>query len=260
MKRSLASLLLLLALPLQAAKIPVGGRVVDAGGKPVPNARVALIPVPPEAERGRLDLAVQTDLEPAAKVVADAEGIYRLEAPDSGIWRLKVEAPGFVPLQTLLAPLTDETDLPDATLLKDARLKVTVTDGQGRPVAGARVRVTDQRPVPSAPVMWQTAVRLAATDENGSATLPRGDEERILVQAGEPGLVPTQRSDVRSGSVSLRLAAGQTRRLQVRDPQGKGVPGVLVVVAGGAWTACRPARARWRLPPRATAGKSARSR
>lgn len=235
MKRALASFLLLLALPLYAAKIPVSGRVVDSSGKPIPSARVALIPVPPEAERGRLDLAIQTDLEPAAKVAVDAEGVYRLEAPDSGIWRVKMEAPGFVPLQTLLAPLTDETDLPDATLLKDVGLKVKITDGQDRPLAGARVRVTDQRPVPSAPVMWQTAVRLAATDENGSATLPRGAEERILVQAGAPGLVPVQRSDVRSASVSLRLPAGQTRRLQVRDPQGKGVPGVLVVLAGGAW-------------------------
>lgn len=235
MKRSLASFLLLLALPLHAAKIPAGGRVVDASGKPVSNARVSLIPVPPEAERGRLDLAGQTGPEPAVTVSANAEGVYRLEAPDSGIWRVKVEAPGFVPLQTLLAPLVEETDLPDATLLKDAGLKVKLTDGQGRPVAGARVRVTDERRPPSAPVVWQTSVRLGTTDASGSAALSRAAEERILIQAGAPGLALAEQRDVRSGSVSLRLTAGQTRRLQVRDPQGKGVPNVLVILEGSTW-------------------------
>lgn len=235
MKRALAPLLLLLALPLHAAKIPVSGRVVDPDGKPVPNAKVALIAFPPEAERGRLEIAGQTGPEPAVTVSSNAEGVYRLEAPDSGIWRVKVEAPGFVPLQVLLEPLVEETDLPEVKLLRDAGLKVKVTDAQGKPVAGARVRVMDERRAPSALVAWQTAVRLAATDANGSATLPWAAEERVLVQAGAPGQPFAEQREIRSGSVSLRLAAGKSRRLQVRDPQGKGVPDVLVILAGSSW-------------------------
>lgn len=184
MKRASAFILLLFALPLHAAKIPVSGRVVDPDGKPVPNAKVALIAFPPEAERGRQEMAGQTGPEPAVTVSSNAEGVYRLEAPDAGIWRVKVEASGFVPLQVLLTPLVEETDLPEAKLLRNAGLEVKVTDAQGKPVEGARVRVMDERDAPPALVAWQTAVRLAVTDAKGSATLPRASEERLLVQAG----------------------------------------------------------------------------
>lgn len=240
MKRASASFLLLLAFPLHAAKIPVNGRVLDVGGKPAPNAVASLILVLPEVERGRLELEGKTGPEPASTAAADAEGFFRLEAPDAGIWRVKVEAPGFVPQQIALAPLVDEMDLPEVRLARDERLAVKVTDAQGKPVAGARVRMTNDRS-PSLPFAWQPAVRLALTDASGAAALPRGADERLLVQTSAPGHLVAEQRDVRSGTATLRLGTGRPRRLQVRDVQGRPVPNVLVTLAAGSWRLGRTA-------------------
>jgi hypothetical protein len=146
-QRALAPLLLAVLLPssLYAAKVPVSGRVVDSGGKAVAAAKVLLIPIPAAAESGKLELAGKADPEPAVAAATDASGVFQIAAPDAGMWKVRIEARGLVPLEILLQPLVDEMDLPDAKLAPDAGFKVTVTDPTGKPAAGARVRIADAR-------------------------------------------------------------------------------------------------------------------
>ena len=78
MKRvsSLVTLLALLCVPLQAAPVPVSGRIVDSAGKPVANAQVELLSILPATEDGQLQLTGKVDREPAAKATTDAAGRF----------------------------------------------------------------------------------------------------------------------------------------------------------------------------------------
>jgi uncharacterized GH25 family protein len=243
LKRSPASAALLLAflsLPLHAARIPITGRVVSPEGKPAPNVKVALIPVLPEMESARLELAGKTGPEPAATVSTDAAGVFQLAAPDVGMWRVRLEALGFVPLESQLTPLLEETELPDARLRPDAGLQARVADPGGRPLARAWVRVEGARARELSTEAWRPPLRrVAFTDANGLATLPRAREEVLTVRAAAMGYLPAEQKNVRGGSAALRLATGRNRQILVRDPQGKGVADAFVAFSENAWWAGR---------------------
>jgi 5-hydroxyisourate hydrolase-like protein (transthyretin family) len=235
-------LLAFLSLPLQAAKVSITGRILDPEGKPAANIKVALIPILPEVESARLELAGKTGPEPAAITSTDAAGIFHLVAPDAGMWRAQVEAPGFVPLEYPLTPLLDETDLPDARLLPDAGLQARVTDPRGQPLARAWVRVEGTRTRWPFPAAWRLPLRrVAFTDANGSATLPRTREEALTVRAAAPGYLPAEQKNIRGGSAALRLGAGRSRQVLVRDSKGKGVADAFVAWSESASWAGRTA-------------------
>lgn len=234
MKRALALaaavFLLSLASPLHAAKVSITGRAVDPGGKGVSGAKVLLIPVPPTVETVKLALAGKTDPEPAVTAATDSSGTFQIAAPDAGMWKVRVEARGFVPLEASLSPLLEDTELPEARLLADAGLKVTVADPAGKPAPGARVRIADERRLRGGLEGWSIPVRLALAGADGTATLPRAAEESLTVRVGTAGFPMIEKKNVRAATASFRLAAGKPRRLQVRDEKGKGVPGVTVWV------------------------------
>jgi uncharacterized GH25 family protein len=226
----LAPLLLtvLLSSPLHAAKIPISGRVVDPGGKAAAGVKVLLIPVPTAVESAKLELAGKIHLEPAVTATTDSSGAFQIAAPDAGMWRVRIEARGFVPLEMWLVPLVDETELDDAKLLADAGIKVTVTDPTGKPAAGARVRLADARRGANFGGAWSVPLRLATTGADGTATLPRASEENLAVKVGIAGFPAAERKSVRGATIAFRLAAGKARHLQVRDAKGKSVPDVMV--------------------------------
>jgi len=235
-----APLLLALSLavfspPLLAAGIPVGGRVVGPDGKPFPDAKVALVPYPSLAEIGKLEIAGKTAPEPVAAVTTGADGAFQLTAPETGMWKVRVESQGYVPLEAFLLPLLEATDLADAQMVADARLTVRLTNAQGRPVAGARVRVEDTRNNLRMPDSWRTGRRLAVTGADGSATVPRGAEELLAVQAGTAGLPVAKADGVRGAAVSLRLEAGRMRQAVVRDSKGRPAAGAVLFLGNFEW-------------------------
>ena len=239
MKRALAPLALafVLCVPLHAARIPITGRAVDSGGKGVAGVKVLLLPLASVVENAKLELAGKADPEPVVSGVTDAAGGFRIEAPDAGMWKVRLEAKGFVPLESAFSPLTDETELPDARLLPDAGLKVTVTDPAGKPAAGARVRIVNGQRSFSPGPSWSVPARLALTGADGTASLPRAAEEGLTVKAAAAGFPVVERKAVRGATASLRLAAGKVRALQVRDAKGQGVAGAAVLI--GDWPAGR---------------------
>ncbi|HEY4592875.1 MAG TPA: carboxypeptidase regulatory-like domain-containing protein, partial [Thermoanaerobaculia bacterium] len=125
-----------------------------------------------------------------------------------------------------------------------------IADPQGKPVANAWVRVESSRSSSAVVKPWQIPLRrVAFTDAGGSVTLPRRPDEGVTVWAAAPGLLPVGQEKVRGSSVTLRLAAGTARRIEVRDAQGKPLAGVLVALADSFWVAGRTAEGgRLELP------------
>jgi protocatechuate 3,4-dioxygenase beta subunit len=223
-----AALLLLLAPP--PPTITVGGQLK---GPTVPrDARAMLIAAVPDAEAGRLELAGKTGPEPAATVPVAADGTFHLTAPEAGMWKVVTEAPGYVPREYRLIPLVESIDLPAVSLETDLKLEVRVTGADGKPVAGALVRAWD----PERPTGWRTPVRSGLTGAEGTLVLPRGAKEGLLVRAGTPGLPFTERRDVRSSAVDLRLIPGRSRDVRVVDAAGKPVADAWVRIDDPRWT------------------------
>ena len=250
MKRPFALVFLSLAplalpLPLHAAGsagIPISGRVLAPDGQGAPGVRVVLLPELPGFAASELELAGKAGPEPVASAATGADGTFRLTAPETGMWTVRLAAGGFLPLEAPLLPLTEETDLPDARLVPDAGLRVRVADAQGKPVARAWVRV-ESRGTSVSTVPWVPWLRrVVFTDAGGGATVPRGADEALTVWAAAPGFLPARQGNVRGGTASLRLAVGVPRRIELHDSpgaQGKALPGVLVVLAESGWAAGR---------------------
>src|SRR5688572_17346305 len=130
--------LLLAGGPLAGETLEVRGRVLTAA-QPLPKARVALSRLTTERDRALAELRGEPEPPPAAEAVSDEQGEFLVVAPEAGMWRLTIRAPGFVSVERRLAPLLEPIDLSDARLDRDAGLRVSVTDSSGNPVAGAWV-------------------------------------------------------------------------------------------------------------------------
>lgn len=244
--RLAACLLVLLAFAPAAAfpaAIPVHGRVTGPGGEPLPGARALLVPMVSFFEYGRLVLEGKTHPEPAASASADADGAFHLAAPEPGMWRVLVEAKGFVPMEQTLEPMLEETELPTVRLERDAGLQVRVTGQDGRPLAGARVRVAGDEPGRWLESPWRIPTRIALTDQAGLAVLPRASGERLNVRAGAAGHAPVGPREVSGGAMDLRLAAGRMRDLEVWNAAGRPLPGVVVRLGKVAWPVGRTSEA-----------------
>lgn len=241
--RRLLPALLLLALPslAAAAPIPIGGQISNPGGALPKDARALLIPLVSQDRAGSLELEGKAGPEPVASVPVSADGTFRLEAPEAGMWKVVVQAAGFVPKEIVLLPLLEETELAAVQLDRDAKLEVRVTGPDGRPLAGARVRAGEPERRFSTGSEWRVPSRTGLTDAQGKVALPRAASESLLVGAGAAGLPFVEKKDVRTSTVTLGLPAGTSRDIRVLDAAGKPVAGALVRLGDNRWAAGRTA-------------------
>lgn len=229
--------LLLLALPAAAAVIPIGGQISGTVPK---DARALLIPLASQDQASTLELEGKADPAPVASMPVSADGTFRLDAPEAGMWKVVVQAPGFVPKEQTLMPLLEETELPAVKLDRGAKLEVRVTGPDGRPMAGARVRAGAlDRGFSFGKNEWQVPARTGLTDAQGKIVLPRAASESLLVQAGAEELPFVEKKDVRTSSVTLALTTGSARDVRVLDAAGKPVAGAVVRLGDNRWAAGR---------------------
>ncbi len=218
------------AAPSATAGIPLTGRVLGPDGAALPEATVMLLAATSPVDAARRALAGAAHGEPVATGRTDARGAYRLEAPRAGLYTLRIEAPGHAPLAAWLGGLVEEADLPDAELEADAGLSVTVRGAGDAPLAGALVAVrrdTSGRSFGGG--FWYPAPRVALTGPEGTARLPRGAKELLIVGAAAPGLAPAVRSGRLPASLVLTPAAAAALPVEVRGADGKPVAGAVVL-------------------------------
>ena len=122
--------------PPAARMKAVTGRIVDAGGRPIPTAQVRAVLVR-RAGRTRERPMPYADYRELARVGVDAEGRFALDAPEPGAGEsvgMYASAPGYGPARFDARPVVT---LP----ADDVPILGRVVDLEGRPVAGASLRV-----------------------------------------------------------------------------------------------------------------------
>ncbi|REK09260.1 MAG: carboxypeptidase regulatory-like domain-containing protein [Acidobacteria bacterium] len=206
----------------------VSGQIVDATGAPLEGAVVSLS-APPQQDAGP---RLRTAPDPVVRARTDVGGRFVLAAPALGLWDLRVGARGFGSRSLQLHPLTHDLELLPIALEASRRVSVMVVDGQGRGIAGARVRA---RPPRSGTLdlssREQTATTQAVTVEavtgnDGVAELeiPSGSLSHVDVAA--EGFVPAVHHDVDvdESVPRLELSEGRSHRVCVVDAQGEPAP------------------------------------
>ncbi|HEX4960481.1 MAG TPA: carboxypeptidase regulatory-like domain-containing protein [Thermoanaerobaculia bacterium] len=207
---------------LVAQPIRVSGRVMAPNGRDgLPGARVELR----QAWEGYAEAVRRLRGEtvpPLATARADAEGFFEIAAPETGAYRLRASADGYVSVEHPLIPLMEDTDLEpawlqsakspdwpdeirlgafrgwrpadDGALETGARLRLEVRGGDGKPVPDALVR---QRSSPAS---------LTGPDGRVEVALPAGDEPLTVEGRDGAWAEVTAPPRAQTGVVSVHLA------------------------------------------------------
>lgn len=230
-----------------AAADPSGPASFDAPDEPyrVAGARVILAPLVGRWATGDLLLRGESLPPAAAETFTDEDGAFELRAPRRGMWRLRVEAPGFVPRETRLVPLVRDVELDPVVIRHDTGVELIVRDVRERPVAGAAVVVhREVEPPPSGSVLpepwWQGAPELAFTGDDGRVRLRAHAGEVLGVQIVAPGFpqatlrLGRDRTDPGAAPPLVELPAGRERLLTAVDRRGERLADALVWLGGRA--------------------------
>ncbi len=226
-----------------SASIWVRGAVLDPQGKPLARAEVTLYPMVPRHVTGQYLLKGVPGVPKIGSTTSSEDGLFKIAAPEIGMWRLQVSASGFVPAQIRLTPLLEFAELEPVRLAEDHGLQVRILDEGDRPVSGAAVvvyRRTPSRresdhvgadyPVP----IWHTAPFLGRSDESGWLRIPSAERDQATLQVVAEGFVQ------RVGSVErladrpspFRLERGTSAPVKTIDALGRPAEGVLIFLEG----------------------------
>jgi hypothetical protein len=233
--RSLASALVLLAVstgPLLAA-VKVAGSVT-AGGQAIVGAQVTLLPAA-DPSASFESLFADHKIVPLAAARSERDGSFELLAPETGFYRVVVEAEGYLgTLRWAVAPTSSLVSLGPIELVPARRLRLTVRDREGQPVAGARIRIRfkDQGLVraPRWPLFYRTAA-------DGSALVAVPAAEEALGVVAVPGFaLNVAKLVLDAEAAELRLEAGTPLAIKAVDARRRPLPdvGVMVGVLGTA--------------------------
>ncbi|HZF12331.1 MAG TPA: carboxypeptidase regulatory-like domain-containing protein [Thermoanaerobaculia bacterium] len=217
------------------ASLPVTGWVGDPHGKPLAGARVTLALLRSELERQRLALPGQTPPEPVLAATSDAAGSFTLAAPEAGMWTVRIEAAGAVPVEMDLVPLIEAQELPPfhTALAADGGVEIRVLDPAGHPLAGANVAMEGAAgSFLGAADPWRPAPRRGQTGADGKVRLPRKRDERLKVRVNAPGY-PVAETESSQGRIEVRLAPGTPLSVEVRGADGRPAAGMLVAAGPG---------------------------
>jgi protocatechuate 3,4-dioxygenase beta subunit len=212
----------------------VTGRVVGPDGKPLAGAQV---------KSGSTMAAIVVNmLGVAAEGVTNAAGRYVLDGVrPGGKVRVLARHAGFLDGQSEEFQVQAGTvnDAPDLELKRGSKIRVTVTDPGGKPLAKARVEVSvsasaEERVVWDAMAQWRSFADVR-TGKDGAVVverLPRGNVTLTATHddhAGVRKVVPVERLDggePTSTEVTLQLREAYVLRGRVVDDEGNGVADV----------------------------------
>ena len=220
--------------PLRVTLSPgsrISGRVVDESGAPVTRAQV---------------LAVYEGGGPGGGGAAeslDENGGFVIQNVSPGRFTLAVAAPGFQPAQRKGIEVVAGKDVSglEVTVHKGAVVEGRVTTTEGRPVAGAHLRVM---PTGNAgnPLLAALGLPEAVADGDGAYQLegvPEGARSIVAEERDHPKVVQTLAVQSGSNHLDFQLADGREVSGRVVDPQGQPVQGAEVSLSSqsGFWHA-----------------------
>ncbi|MEZ4365786.1 MAG: carboxypeptidase-like regulatory domain-containing protein [Kofleriaceae bacterium] len=218
---------------------PVSGRVVTDTGQPVAGATVSY--------GGVSEWRTQADPRRDG-AITDARGDFRFEALGAGSMRFVARDATHAPGTSEIVTLDGRTprDGVIVTMAAGARVRGTVVDASGAPVAGARVRlgVATRSIVGEAP-------RQAYSDAQGRfelAGLPRKPLRAVAMH--EAGASATVDVDAQAGDVDdvvLTIDVTGTIAGIVVDPAGEPLEGVQVSAGPAFGRGAMPDMSQWRL-------------
>ena len=210
-----------------ARPVPIGGKVVDADGRPVADAKVIwnheedpLAETRPQNHRFS-SIAVETDAKGQWSVSRIAEEM---------IPRIVGSArhPQHAPSKTVHTRRTPEAE-------KELRAGIYVFQLDGTSVAQGVVVDSEDRPIPGGTVRFgeigNSSGRETTTDSNGVFELAGCKLGKNLLTAEATGFAPTTLSveiTENSASFRLRLDPGKTLQLRVVDTTGHPMAGAIV--------------------------------
>ena len=199
--------------PAPVAEIEITGRVLDARGKPAAKVPVTLA-------------AAHHDAAAMAETVTDADGRFRLVAPDVGMYEVRVMASGLLPMTAALHPCCCRW-ICRRCGWKRAIHSGSVSSTRTAPRLDARAIGWPNLPA-KAVDGWSIAPRAGAADAEGRIVLPRRRGEVLDVAAIAPGLPEVQARRVPGAALDLRADRTCSRLLRVRDAAGALVAGAAV--------------------------------
>lgn len=225
----------LLGLALALAPSPafggsVTGRVLDATGKPVAGAKVSWIAYRTDDQVLLDDSRLSTPAR-LGETATGTDGKFRvpLDKPDMSV-SLRV-APPSAPFIYLTGPYdsSDDVSVDDLHASTTLPLAGKVTDDDGKPVAGARVRVVASDPFSDVDADSYAEATTGADGSYSVLDAPSGPRA-VLVRAA--GFVPANQFQLDpKPSLSIGIKRGGTVHGVVLDVSGKPAAGALVIAA-----------------------------
>jgi protocatechuate 3,4-dioxygenase beta subunit len=221
-----AALFLSLVAPSRAAT--VSGRVLDSAGAPVAGAKVTW-----EGYRTNEETLVDETSGPTpsslGETSTDAAGRFRVPLDKPGLEVTIRVLPGALPGALLEGPFDSMEDiaLDDVELPAAERVSGRVTDEAGKPVAGARVRVTGGLGFEEEDVVFYASAKSGADGSYSIANAPAGNGGLSVRAAGFS--LSRQPSAQRRTTVNVTLKKGGTIRGIVTDAAGKAAEGATVI-------------------------------
>ncbi|HEX5715070.1 MAG TPA: carboxypeptidase regulatory-like domain-containing protein [Thermoanaerobaculia bacterium] len=186
-----------------AQPIRITGKVVE-GREPFAGARVELYPAAPIYKDALRQLAGEPPV-PLKSTRTGPDGTYELLAPESGAYRVVVQAKDRLGMEHLAVPVVDEVSLPPAELTRPSTIAIQALGPDGRPLAGLPLRVAQSLDnVPWRQFGWQPAERRGVTGPDGKLALPRRKHEPLNVYVTDPLYLGLAASEVSGDSVTVR--------------------------------------------------------
>ncbi|MEM7586420.1 MAG: carboxypeptidase regulatory-like domain-containing protein, partial [Acidobacteriota bacterium] len=253
----MASMRPALAAAAEAVALSIRGTVLHEAGAGLPGVRVELLPLPTNYASQDALLTQEWPLgEAVAEARSDPSGRFELSAPRAGLWRLRLSAPGRLPLQALTLPVLEPVELAPVRLRPARRAQARLVDARGEAVPGVGVYAVSADPAPDQETgesPWRLLSRLTWSDDDGLFELPRARGELLELHWLTPGSWATDTallenvSSIRSSSRSASRSASRTFEtpgpaaaegsvtLVIQEADGTPVEGVIVSRVGPLW-------------------------
>lgn len=208
-----------------AQPVRIKGQVVE-GREPFAGARVELYPAALVYKDALRQLAGDPPA-PLDSTQTGSNGTFELLAPESGAYRVVVQAKDRLALEHLVVPAVEEVSVPPAELRRLSTFTIQALGPDGRPLSGLPLQVAqptnfEQR----RQIGWNPAERHGVTSPDGNLTLPCGRYEQVHIHVTDPLYLGPAASKGQRDWVTVRPES-RPRTIEVVGAQGNPVAGAL---------------------------------